>query len=90
MLISMCYFFLFPNQDQTVIPMRMTEPTIQMINEDVGNGPAFVVILMKAIMPVTTTIMVNVKGILRDSFIKFSFPFHSIHKNPSMADYPSF
>jgi hypothetical protein len=47
-----------------------------MIKEEVGNAPDFVDIFMKAIIPVTTTMIVSVKGILRAKFILiyFSFP----------------
>jgi hypothetical protein len=69
MFIGTSYFFLFRSQHQIVMPIRMTEAMSQMTKEEVGNGPALVPILMKAIIPVTTTMMVSVRGILKDSFI---------------------
>jgi hypothetical protein len=69
MLMSTAYFFPFRSRDQIVIPIRMTEAMSQIMKDEAGNGPAFVPILMNAIIPVTTTMMVSVRGILRDSFI---------------------
>jgi hypothetical protein len=49
--------------------MSIPDTTIQIIKLTIGNGPGFVNIYKKAIIAVTTTMMVRVKGILRDSFI---------------------
>jgi hypothetical protein len=50
------------------MPIRIMQAMIQMIKYVVGNGlvlaSALVRILMKAIMPVTTTMMVSSRGIL--------------------------
>ena len=89
-LISICYFFLFRCHDQMVIPTRMRDTTSQIRKWVVGNAPAFPAIFMKAIIPVTTTRMVSIRGILRESFILFLFysPFRSIHEMPFSVEYP--
>jgi len=74
MLMSPAYLLPFRNQDQIVIPIRTTEAMIQIMKEEARNDPALVPILMNAIIPVTTTMMVSVRGILRDSFI-FASPY---------------
>ena len=43
------------------------------MNQVVGNGPVFVDILMNAIIPVMTTMMVTTNGILKDNFILHPF-----------------
>ena len=69
MLISTCYFFLFRSHDQIVIPIRMRDPTSQIMNGTVGKAPDFMAIFMNAMIPVTTTMMVSVRGILKGSII---------------------
>ncbi len=49
--------------------MRMTDAMIQIMKVVVGRDPVFNLILIKAIIPVTTTITVSVRGILKDSLI---------------------
>jgi len=56
-----------------VIPIRMRDPTSPIMNGTVGKAPAFMAIFMNAMIPVTTTMMVSVRGILKDSFIFLSF-----------------
>jgi hypothetical protein len=69
--------------------IRITDTTIQIINEVVGKALPLELILTKAIIPVTTTMMVRSKGILRDSFTICSFPASSVHKIAFLAVYPS-
>lgn len=70
-------YFLFCSQDQAVIPISKMDTTIQAIKYGNGNDPDLDIILVNAIIPVMMTMMVSVKGILKDSFILFS-PF-TIH-----------
>jgi hypothetical protein len=51
------------------MPTRKADATSHIIKAEVGNVPDFADIFMKAIIPVTTTMIVRVKGILRDSLI---------------------
>jgi hypothetical protein len=77
-LVKLGYFVLFRCHDQKVIPTRMIDATSQAMKYTVGKAPPFAENLMKAIIPVTTTMMVNVSGTLRDSFIRYS-PFLIIY-----------
>jgi hypothetical protein len=58
------------------------------MKEDVGNELCRDDIFMKAMIPVTTTMTVSVKGILRDSFTFASFPCRLPHKMPFWAEFP--
>jgi hypothetical protein len=73
MLIRTLYFFVFCSHDQIVIPIRIRDMTSQKMKYTDGKVPPFEAIFMKAIIPVTTTMMVNVSGIRSDSFILRSF-----------------
>jgi hypothetical protein len=55
--------------------MRIIDAITQIMNGVVGSVPVFERILINAIIPVTTTIMVSVRGILKDSLI---LCFHSL------------
>jgi hypothetical protein len=84
MFIDIGYFFLLRSQDQTVIPMRMTDTASQMTKEAAGKAPVFAVILMNAIIPVTTTTIVRISGILSDSCIFL------LRKMTTLVGYPIF
>jgi hypothetical protein len=60
-----------PSADQTVIAIRITDAIIQIMKGVIGSAPVFELILIKAIIPVTTTAMVSPRGILRDNLISF-------------------
>jgi hypothetical protein len=66
--------------------MKMTDTTIHIIKYDIRNIPGFDAILMKAIIPVTTTMMVNIKEILRDNLVIFSFNCRSIYEIPFLEE----